>query len=123
MKKSLFILTLFMLLKPVLLVVEYLVNYDYITKVLCVNKETPIMGCDGKCYLISQLAKSSDTEKPFSDKKIIVKELEVLFFQEITAVIFPNASFLPIRVLNFNYSNLYNYLNSTTTFHPPSIIL
>ncbi|MEO8235259.1 MAG: hypothetical protein ABI549_07575 [Flavobacterium sp.] len=122
MKKSLFILTLFMLLKPILPVVEYVVNYDYITKVLCVNKETPIMGCNGKCYLISQLAKSSDTEKPISDKRIIVKEVEVLFFQEIKEVVFLKTSFLQTQVLNSNYSNLYNYLNSTSTFRPPTII-
>ncbi|MFM9988806.1 hypothetical protein [Flavobacterium sp.] len=122
MKKSLFILTLFMLLKPILPVVEYVVNYDYITKILCVNKETPIMGCNGKCYLISQLAKSSDTEKPISDKRIIVKEVEVLFFQEIKEVVFLKTSFLQTQVLNSNYSNLYNYLNSTSTFRPPTII-
>jgi hypothetical protein len=111
-----------MLLKPILPVVEYVVNYDYITKVLCVNKETPIMGCNGKCYLISQLAKSSDTEKPISDKRIIVKEVEVLFFQEIKEVVFLKTSFLQTQVLNSNYSNLYNYLNSTSTFRPPTII-
>ena len=82
-KKSLFILTLFILLKPFLPIVEYVVNYEYISKVLCVNKETPIMGCDGKCYLMSQLAKSAEDEKPISDKKFIVKEVEILFFQEI----------------------------------------
>lgn len=122
MKKLLFILTLFMLLKPILPVVEYVVNYEYISKVLCVNKETPIMGCNGKCYLVSQLAKSSDSEKPISDKRIVIKEVEVSFFQEIKEVVFLKTSFLQTQTLNSNYSNLYNYLNSTSTFRPPTSI-
>ena len=122
MKKSLFILTLFILLKPFLPIVEYVVNYEYISKVLCVNKETPIMGCDGKCYLMSQLAKSAEDEKPISDKKVIVKDVELLFFQEIKQVVFLKAIITQKLILNFNYCNLYDYLNSSTTFHPPTII-
>ena len=121
-KKSLFILTLFILLKPFLPIVEYVVNYEYISKVLCVNKETPIMGCDGKCYLMSQLAKSAEDEKPISDKKFIVKEVEILFFQEIKQVVFLKAIITQKPILNFNYCNLYDYLNSSTTFHPPTSI-
>lgn len=121
-KKSLFILTLFILLKPFLPIVEYVVNYEYISKVLCVNKETPIMGCDGKCYLMSQLAKSAEDEKPISDKKVIVKDVELLFFQEIKQVVFLKAIITQKPILNFNYCNLYDYLNSSTTFHPPTII-
>lgn len=121
-KKSLFILTLFILLKPFLPIVEYVVNYEYISKVLCVNKETPIMGCDGKCYLMSQLAKSAEDEKPISDKKVIVKDVEILFFQEIKQVVFLKTIITQKSILNFNYCNLYDYLNSSTTFHPPTII-
>ena len=121
-KKSLFILTLFILLKPFLPIVEYVVNYEYISKVLCVNKETPIMGCDGKCYLMSQLAKSAEDEKPISDKKVIVKDVEIFFFQEIKQVVFLKTIITQKSILNFNYCNLYDYLNSSTTFHPPTII-
>jgi hypothetical protein len=121
-KKSLFILTLFILLKPFLPIVEYVVNYEYISKVLCVNKETPIMGCDGKCYLMSQLAKSAEDEKPISDKKVIVKDVEILFFQVIKQVVFLKTIITQKSISNFNYCNLYDYLNSSTTFHPPTII-
>ena len=99
-KKSLFILTLFILLKPFLPIVEYVVNYEYISKVLCVNKETPIMGCDGKCYLMSQLAKSAEDEKPISDKKVIVKDVEILFFQEIKQVVFLKTIITQKSILN-----------------------
>ncbi len=121
-KKTLFILASFILLKPFIPFVEYVVNYEYISKVLCVNKEKPIIGCDGKCYLMSQLAKSSEEEKPISDKKLIVKEVEVLFFQEIEAVSISQPLVAFMNELNSKYSNLYSFLECSTSFHPPSII-
>ena len=39
------------LLQPALPVIEYLVNYDYIVSELCENRDKPILGCNGKCYL------------------------------------------------------------------------
>ena len=90
---------------------------------LCVNKETPIMGCNGKCYLMSELAKQSEDEKPISDKKIVVKEIETLFFQEIKAIDLPKAPISQCIILNANYSNLYTYLDSSSVFHPPSFII
>jgi hypothetical protein len=121
-KKSLIIVTLFILFKPLSPIVEYIVNYDYISKVLCVNKETPIMGCNGKCYLMSELAKQSENEKPISDKKIVVKDIETLFFQEIKSIDLSKAPVSQCIILNTNYSNLYTYLDSSSVFHPPSSI-
>ncbi len=80
------------------------------------------MGCDGKCYFINQLAKSSESEKPISDKKIVVKNIENLFFQEITPLIKKEFCFDQTIQLNYSYSNLYNYLDSASLFHPPSFI-
>jgi hypothetical protein len=121
-KKCLLLLSLLILAKPVLPLVEYVANYDYISKVLCVNKATPASHCNGKCHLMKELAKASENEKPISDKKLVVHESETLFFQEIrdcfTAVWFTDA-----QPENTNlYHNLYAYLNSTATFHPPTFI-
>ena len=35
-------------------VADFLLNEDYITKVLCVNKDKPAMKCNGKCHLSKQ---------------------------------------------------------------------
>jgi hypothetical protein len=88
-----------------------------------VNKETPIMGCNGKCYLMSELAKQSEDEKPISDKKIVVKEIETLFFQDIKSIDLPKVPVSQCIILNANYSNLYTYLDSSSVFHPPSFII
>ena len=78
MKKTVFLFALLMLLKPILPFVVYVVNYEYISKVLCVNKDKPMLHCNGKCQLMKELAKASENEKPISDKKIAAQEFEVL---------------------------------------------
>ncbi len=122
MKKAIFIIALFLLLKPILPIVEYVVNYEYISKVLCVNKAKPMMHCNGKCHLMKELAKASENEKPISDKKIVVHEFEILFFQEIKSFEITSFSNTSQVVVNAKYLNLYGHLHNNFAFHPPSFI-
>ncbi|MFC4097707.1 hypothetical protein [Euzebyella saccharophila] len=63
------VIVLLMFAKPLLPVVDYFQNYDYIVKVLCENKEKPMLECNGKCYLSKLLAEEADDESnPFSEK-------------------------------------------------------
>lgn len=120
MKKTTLILALVILLKPIFPVIDYGVNYDYISQVLCENKDKPQMHCNGKCHLMKEMAKEAGSEKPISsDKKHMVSENEILFYQEVQ-------SFKPIRsynliipVLNCRYSDLYQYQNTPNVFRPP----
>ena len=43
-------------------VADYLLNKDYIAKVLCVNRDKPEMKCNGKCHLAKQLKKQDAAE-------------------------------------------------------------
>ena len=124
MKKALFIIALALFLKPVFPVIEYVVNYEYITKSLCVNKEKPQMQCNGKCHLMKELAKAAETEKPISsDKKTNTKQLvEELFFQDLKALINQPVYTLHKPSVVNNYSNLYNYEGDHSVFHPPTFI-
>jgi hypothetical protein len=112
-----------MLLKPIFPVVEYLVNYEYISTVLCENKDKPQMHCNGKCHLMKELAKKAEEEKPISsDKKVASQEHEILFFQVLNAFkIEPVFSNTP-EVYSNNYSNLYSHLESKAVFRPPIFI-
>ncbi|WP_317174601.1 hypothetical protein [Flavobacterium sp. J49] len=120
MKKLVIIVALVMFLKPILPVADYIVNYDYIAKVLCENKNKPEMKCNGKCQLMKELAKASEQEKPIApSKKIQIQETEVLFFQEINPML-PEQSYCKAKkFLGDHYANLYFHLNSGTVFHPP----
>lgn len=52
------------LARPVAPLMEYLINYDYISEELCENKEKPMLECNGKCYL----AKQFKAAEPQTDK-------------------------------------------------------
>ncbi|RZJ74885.1 MAG: hypothetical protein EOO45_07315 [Flavobacterium sp.] len=113
-----------MLLKPVLPVFEYAINYDYIRTVLCINKETPSKGCNGKCHLMKELAKAAEAEKPSSsDKKSPVAETLDLFLTDAYAfTISQRYPQLKVKVNSF-YSNLYSMQGASRIFHPPSDII
>lgn len=118
-----FIIVLLMLAKPIFPVVDYVVNYEYITKVLCENKAKPQMHCNGKCHLMKELAKASDAENPkSSDKKGSAQPIEVLFFEEIKSYNISSLYSFYTKKINPGYSDFYFYLNSDTVFRPPIFI-
>ena len=123
MKQLLVILTLLMFLKPILPVLEYVVNYDYIVNELCENKLKPELKCNGKCHLTKELAKASEGNlKNSSDKKINFEQTEIVFFQEIKPIDIRQIYFLNKTSIGNNYSNLYFHLNDCAFFHPPTFI-
>jgi hypothetical protein len=113
-----------MLVKPIFPVVDYVVNYQYISKELCVNKAKPELKCNGKCHLMKELAKASEDEKPISsNKKDNSKhEIEVLFYQELQPIIASQIYFHSNSLVENNYSNNYFHLTSCSVFHPPIFI-
>ncbi|PKV49258.1 hypothetical protein ATE84_1279 [Aquimarina sp. MAR_2010_214] len=72
-----------MLIKPLWPIGEYIMNYDYIVKNLCENKDRPRLKCNGKCYLVKQLAKQSEetNTNPFKKEQSKNKTQEIVFFQ------------------------------------------
>lgn len=103
--------------------VDYVVNYEYISKVLCENKAKPELECNGKCQLMKELAKAAEEEKPLSsDKKNTTPVFEILFFQEINDFKWTQVYFQDRNTTFNHYSDLYFYLNSDAVFHPPIFI-
>lgn len=50
-----YLLYLLAMVRPIVPIIEYYANYDYIATVLCENKDKPYLECNGKCYLEKQL--------------------------------------------------------------------
>lgn len=76
-------LYLLALVGPVLPVLDYVINYDYIVNELCVNKNKPVMACNGKCYLEGQFNKQQDSQ---NDKQVpLVPKLDLERFTTIVA--------------------------------------
>ena len=65
------------MLRPVAPFVEYAINKDYIAKFLCVNKDKPVMRCNGKCHLYKEVKKQQE-ETPKS-LEISLKEYPIGF--------------------------------------------
>jgi hypothetical protein len=121
MKKVILIVIFALIFKPIFPVLNYAINYDYITKVLCINKAKPKLQCNGKCHLMKELAKASENEKPInSDKKDNAKhEVEILFFQDIKSLITGQFIFHNTTSIGDNYANLYFHTVGCSVFHPP----
>jgi len=122
MKKFIVILALFMLFKPVIPVVEYVVFYDYIKNELCVNKDKPKLECNGKCHLKKELAKASDTSENGKDSKHFSVETSIVFYQEIEE----NFGLKPLFYLHkskitSNYNLSYSHLETNSVFRPPIV--
>ena len=124
MKNTIILIAFLFLLKPIFPVLEYAVNYEYISKVLCENKDKPVLKCNGKCHLMKELAKASESEKPISsDKKDNSKqEVEWLFCQELLDYNVKTLFVLNTLNLNDYYQNLYRSHDGDSLFHPPIFI-
>lgn len=118
-KNLLIIIALTVILRPALPVVDYIINYDYISEVLCVNKDRPELECNGKCYLMQSLAKAAEKEndqkKDNSVKKV---EIPTLFNETIDAPKLQVA--VDSHSDNFpDSADQYKHLDSSNFFHPP----
>ena len=110
-----------LLARPVVPVAAYIINYNYITKVLCVNKAKPQMHCNGKCHLMKELAKAAEQEKPLSDKKSAHQEVDVLFYQPVAHYFFEGFKPLALKITAPFYNNLYTPVYQFSIFHPPLV--
>ncbi|MEC5395486.1 hypothetical protein [Bergeyella sp. RCAD1439] len=113
-------LTLHLLLKPLAPVAEYVLNFDYITTVLCINKDKPELKCKGKCYLSKEIAKAAqDDQTPFSKtKNQTPKSIEAFIPSAITTLsLAAPPSFVKEVFLGFKTN--YNYSFNGSIFKPP----
>lgn len=112
-------LTLYMVVRPLIPMMEYAVNYNYISEVLCINKSRPELHCNGKCYLSKELAKTNDAESsPLNKGKTPgQKILDICILPEITAIQNTENSFR--ASLNFLYKTEYSFLYLKHIFKPP----
>ncbi|WP_235830385.1 hypothetical protein [Paenimyroides tangerinum] len=122
MKKLIVILALFMLFKPVIPVLEYVVFYDYIKNELCENKDKPKLECNGKCHLKKELAKSFGSTEKGNDKKHFSVETSIVFYQEIEENFgFKQLFYLHKSKVTSNYNLSYSHLETNSVFRPPIV--
>jgi hypothetical protein len=103
------------------ILIDFKINQDFIAEVFCINKDKPMLSCNGKCYLAEQL-KKADAEKEKekqapSSKKL---QLELIYcYTKNSFTLFQYDNFKYTK-LNTNYENeKYSFTYESTIFHPP----
>ena len=99
-----------------LIIANYEVNKEYISKNLCENKAKPKMHCNGKCHLKKQLQKEDKKENSASNS--MKEKLEIQFFSD-KASSTKEITETTENKLNSNYlfGNYSKHL--AAVFHPP----
>ncbi len=72
------------MIRPVLPIVIYYVNYDYIANELCINKDKPYLECNGRCYVNAAMKRvfpegeksNSESTVPFSMQDYPISPLD-----------------------------------------------
>ncbi|UGU16928.1 hypothetical protein LS482_03410 [Sinomicrobium kalidii] len=121
MKHGFLILALVICLKPAYPFLEYAANYDYISKVLCINKEKPEMQCYGKCYLMS--AVKAEAEDDHRDKPIAKFESQLLYFQNTEEHTPARFVYAPQTANTYHSPEHYTSLFGENPFKPPISLL
>ncbi len=103
------------MLKPIAPFVEYAINYDYISKVLCINKDKPATSCKGKCQLMIKLQQKQDDD--YKSLRIHMEEYPIGFVK-ILRIDHKNV-LSNSKTTIFNYTKNYHYLFSKDVLHPP----
>lgn len=114
---SLVLLSVFVMqvLNQVFIVANYAINKDYISKVLCENKDKPKMHCNGKCHLKKQLAKEEKKEQsPVKEKK------EIQLFYETNPLMSISAPINRDEQIS-SYSFPITDKHQISVFHPPQV--
>lgn len=105
------------MLRPIAPFVEYAINYDYISKVLCINKDKPELNCNGKCQLMMELEQQQDDD--YKSLRISMEEYPIGFVN-ILAIELEEKKFTERKAL-FSFKKNYYYLLNKEVFHPPIV--
>ena len=104
------------MVKPVLPVLEYVINQDYIAEVLCINKDKPMLNCNGKCYL-SQLIKKQQQDDHQDIPSADLREYPIGFVSILNCNF--QSTIVETKVVSM-HPNLNEQQYKSAVFHPPN---
>ena len=107
-----------MSVRSVLPLLDYAVNYDYISTQLCENRARPELRCNGKCYVKKEILKFSENQNA-KESKVQIKSIDVFVVNEISEF---KADFSVEKNVENNFQNCFNLRVKPfdeSIFHPP----
>lgn len=107
----------FILVKPVIPYLDYVIRKDLIIEKFCVNKAKPEMHCNGKCHLEKQVRKEADDSQdhsPFQPQNNKEETIKYLPSEK------TEQKLLLVRKLTKTaYRISYSFNYAPSIFHPP----
>jgi len=99
---------------------DYTINRTYIIENFCVNKDKPLLQCDGKCFLAEQLKKAQDQKENQAGGIEFNRDFGVFILQE-SSISLTNFS---STILNHGatYQEGDRVSQLVDIFHPPKSI-
>lgn len=82
-------------IRPIFPFLDYIINYEYITQVLCINKENQVLQCNGKCHLTEEVLENKTNDEQ-DYPTLHFEKLPILFFNKIF-------EFQPLQSFSFRY--------------------
>lgn len=79
---------------------DYVINYDYISTQLCENRDKPELLCNGKCYVKKEFTQNQSTKNQQCEVKIQIVDV-----------------FVPQENLNFEINKTESFVEKQITFH------
>ena len=124
---ALFFYMLYMvaMIRPVMPIVEYYANHEYIVAVLCENRDKPAMACNGKCYLEKEMKKVSGTSSHESHSHENTPQIDFSKYP-IAPIVINDYSLKEIRVLYMsNWNSCFGFpkTKTATVFRPPIFVV
>lgn len=116
MKKLYIIIAIIFIFRPVMPVVEYIVNYDYISTVLCENIDKPELQCNGKCHVSKELKQVLEHKAPVKTEKVALDFIPMGLYSSSNVYLLESELEGGVLLL---YANSYSYLFSTVVLQPP----
>lgn len=109
------------MMRPLVPIIEYYANYDYIANVLCENRDRPFLECNGKCYLEKQLKKANHSSH---DHKSTIPQIN---FDDYPISPLDQFTYRTTEFLYFTQERLFDYKYTSqdyynTIFKPPRLV-
>ncbi|SEC23847.1 hypothetical protein SAMN04489761_2455 [Tenacibaculum sp. MAR_2009_124] len=101
-------------------IIDFLLNQEYIKEFLCINKEKPELACNGKCYLTKQLEETQNKREQQFPELVHFKYEFVLVSHSNKDV--QGIAFCEKGRCILGYDNNYSFQFINDIFHPPSCL-
>ena len=104
--------------KDLITCANFLLNRDFITKTFCVNRDKPVMQCNGRCHL-SKLIKESKEQEKDTPNTVEEKRASLIFLLDFDKPIITFTETRQKRQSVFFYKTIFSSSYLKEVFHPP----